>query len=120
LEKKCSSSETPKRLTQLNNILHRGRNITLGLVKGPSETPATSPEESIGLLLDEHFPESKKIDDLTIGENDPSFTKLEDLGNDWLTVHRIQTAINFYSPYKVAGSDMLKPIVLQHLPECTL
>jgi hypothetical protein len=45
---------------------------------------------------------------------------LEDLGNNWLTVHRIRTAFNIFLPYKAAGPYTLKPIVLQHLPECML
>jgi hypothetical protein len=104
---------------QLNNILHQGRNNTLRLVKGPSGTLATSPEESIGLLLDEHFPGSQKIDETT-SEKDPSFTKLKDLGNNWLMVNRIWTAIDIFLPYKASGPDMLKLIVLPYLPECTL
>jgi hypothetical protein len=37
------------------------RNNYLGLVKGPMGTPATSPEESISLLLDEYIPGSQTI-----------------------------------------------------------
>jgi hypothetical protein len=54
-------------------------------VKKPPGTPATNAKESIGLLLDEHFPGSQKIDDQTTGEKNSSFMKLKDLGNDWLT-----------------------------------
>jgi hypothetical protein len=53
-------------------------------VKGPTGTQAASPEESIGLLLDEHFPGSQKIEDITTSKKDPSFTKLEDLATNGL------------------------------------
>jgi hypothetical protein len=50
-----------KKLSRLNKILQQNRNSILGIVQDLNVVPANSPEDSITLLLDEHFPDSRII-----------------------------------------------------------
>ncbi|CAM6053892.1 unnamed protein product [Sphagnum tenellum] len=86
----------------------------MGLLRRCDGVLPTSPEESIDILLYEHFPGSVISED----------TEFEDTQSDpnywadypWLSAEKIRIAIGQFSPHKTAGLDKLKPVVLQHLP----
>src|SRR5438093_10214411 len=60
----CSDANSPKELARINKILKRNINRTMGLLRRRDGAIATSPEESVDILLDEHFPGSVRQDDL--------------------------------------------------------
>jgi ribonuclease HI len=110
----CSTADSSKKLAQINKILQRNRNRTLGLIGVSATGVPNNPEESIHALLDEHFPGSvPEHPDFNRGNHKKVSIARE---CEWLSIHRIKTAISQFSPHKTPGLDGLKPLVLQHLP----
>jgi ribonuclease HI len=119
----CSEAGTgeegsSQELSRLNKILQSNSNRTMGLLRCRNGKMASSPEESINILLDEHFPDSIQADDL-ISEDTYSDSEKWDT-YPWLSAEKIRRAISMFSPYKTAGLDEFKPIVLQNLPPRTI
>jgi ribonuclease HI len=110
----CTEADSSKELARLNKILQRNVNRSMGLLRRQDGVIATSPEESIDILLDEHFPGSIPSDDLNDGEtySDPKNWA----SYPWLSDEKIRKAMSQFAKYKTAGMDNLKPVVLQHLP----
>ena len=103
-----------KALSRLNKILQRRSNQTLGLLRRPDQEMAESPEESIDILLSEHFPGSVGAGDLPKPQN---YIHIKDWRNyPWLSDDKIRRAIGQFLPYKTPGADNIKPVALQHLP----
>ena len=102
-----------KDLANINRILQRTVNKTLGLMQRRTGGHASSPEESVNILLDEHFPDSTLPVPQTF---DPSEGVQLTTNYSWLSVDKIRRAINQFSPDKTAGLDGIKPKTLQHLP----
>jgi hypothetical protein len=75
-------------------------------VQDPNGVPANSPEDSINLLLDEHFPDSRIINNDQ--SNVQECVKNGNLGNAWLTVNKIHAAMAKFLPSKDAGPDGFK------------
>lgn len=118
-QKFCTEAVTLKELAKINKVLQGQQSKILGLVKDRQGVIANSPEESINLLLDEHFPDSHQVNSSTpITESKRVI--ISELGNDWINVGNIRKAIDQFTPSKAAGPDGFKPIVLQHLPTTML
>ena len=89
------------------------------MLKRSDGTAAASPEDSMDILLDEHFPESIKQTEIPLaGQDQPGITL--QTAYEWLSTDKIRRAISMFSPHKTAGLDNLKPITLQHLPPVIL
>ena len=88
----------------------------LGILKKEDGKFTESIEESMDLLMDTHFPESQDLD-LSLATNNEFLdqTIIEDLS--WITPDLTRSAINTFGSQKAAGSDTLKPIILQNLPD---
>jgi ribonuclease HI len=114
----CSEADDSKKLSRLNKILQRNRNSILGIVQDPNGVPANNPEDSINLLLDEHFPGSRPLND--DHSNVLEYVENGNLGNSWITVNKIRESMAIFQASKAAGPDGFKPIVLQHLPDIVL
>lgn len=107
--------ESVSEMSRLDKIIDRKEARSLGFVMKADGTSTSSSEETLLVMLNEHFPGNESLDDLDIRssyEGDPR--PIDSL--DWITVHRIQNAIAQFKPYKAAGPDGLKPVVLQHMP----
>ncbi len=48
-------------MSRLIKSIHGFKNSTLGLLKKPDGTYTANPEETISILMDEHFPASEEI-----------------------------------------------------------
>jgi ribonuclease HI len=117
----CSEADSSKQLSRLNKILQRNVNHTLGMIRRPDNVPAMSPEESINVLLDEHFPGSTvTITDVEVGEDRVGEVQTVAADYQWLSVAKIARAIEQFAPNKTAGLDEIRPAALQHLPNTML
>ena len=121
----CSSAGSfdegsPKELARINKILYRNVNRTLGMLHHSNGDTAASPEESMDILLDEHFPGSIPLNSTHLGTPVPPASLNAVTLYPWITVERIRRAIAQFSPYKAAGIDEIKPIALQNLPASIL
>ena len=105
---------TTKALSRLNQILQRRSNQTLGILRRPNQAMADSPEESINILLSEHFPESVHTGDLPKPQTYIPTKNQEEY--PWLSEDKIRKAMGQFLPYKTPGADNIKPVTLQHLP----
>ncbi len=103
-----------KTLSKLNQIIQRRTNQTLGLLRRSDQGMADSPEESIEILLREHFPGSVGPGDIPKPQTYTSPKNWAEYA--WLSEDKIRRAISQFLPYKTAGIDQIKPIALQHLP----
>ena len=98
-------------------ILTTGKPPEVGLLRKPNGEMCTSSEETLNVLLEEHFPRCEVGTELPYA---PSTRKVKIEQYNWITPKILKTAIQEFGPHKAAGPDGLKPIVLQHIPEMGL
>ncbi len=75
----------------------------------------TTPEASINLLMDTHFP--GRVGHMTMPRAAHTLTKTEALEVEFISPTRVRKAIWSIGNLKAARPDELKPIVLKHLGE---
>lgn len=100
-----------KEMSRLKRILTK-ENTSEGikLVKRKDGSLTTSLEETVKVLIEEHFPDSKR----RMIEEEGAQNNTKNLGDImWITEDRVKAAIGEFKPHKAAGPDGLKPIVLQ-------
>ena len=103
-------------MAKLNKILDRKESHFLGLITKEDGTSTVSTGETLQVMTNKHFPGSEKCSDPDVRSNlegDPR--RVDNL--DWVTNRRIKLAIQQFKPFKAAGPDGLRPIVIQNLPE---
>ena len=103
-------------MAKLNKILDRKESNSLGLITKADGTTTVSTGETLQVMTQEHFPGSEQCSDPDVRSNlegDPR--PVDSLG--WITNQRIRLAFQQFEPFKAAGPDGLRPIVIQNLPE---
>ena len=109
----CSEVETLPATSRLHKILKRGTPIQQGTMKKPDGGFTVTPEETMKVLLDTHFP------DLGAGEEggpdhlvaDHEIRNM-DLHSLTVTEERVKTALLSFAPYKAPGPDGVAPVLL--------
>ena len=79
-----------------------------------AESPFKSPDESVKLLLDEHFPDSVEPDGFSPGP-DQAVVWDSDGPAGFITTWRVEKAIKSFGNFKAPGPDEIRPIILKHL-----
>ena len=105
------SVETTSEMSRLNKIIKNEEINKLGLLKKSNGTMTTDTDETLEVLMNEHFPGN--VPEETLIPNKTK-CKVEDL--EWITEQRVKKAIKGFDAHKAAGLDELKPIVLQNFP----
>ena len=102
-------------IARISRILQNKQNHQLGMLRKEDGIMCSTPEESLTLLVDEHFQGS--VEDHEDDESlDPSPDSQEDasipmrIAAEW----RVRTTIKSFGPTKAAGLDEVKPIVLRN------
>jgi hypothetical protein len=118
----CSEAQTAKDVGHIVKILDQGSGSrgTLSLLR-EGESYARTPEESVRILVDTHFPghiTAHVVERESQGEAETDY-RYGPL-YDFLTLDRVKEAINSFGAYKAAGPDGLPPIVLQKLGPCAM
>ena len=106
-------------MSKLDKILDRKKASRLGLVLKPDGSPTSSSGQTLEVMLNEHFPGNVPLQDLDTRstlEGDPR--PIDPL--EWISDYRIKKALHEFKPFKAAGPDGLRPIVLQHLPDSAI
>lgn len=110
---------TQKDLAKLHKWSQNGRHTEIGLIKNINEKLASTPEESLTNLCEQHFPGSKKLNGEDVGNYiNNMHDKIGHIGNntyDWITVDRIKRAVNMFDNDKSPGTDNIQPELLQRL-----
>ena len=113
----CDKIKNPKELSKLNKIVQGVESHTIGLLKRPDDSFASTPQESIELLLSNHFPDCaphdpKRAEKVT---NRKTISSDECRSNLFFTVEKVREALAHFGPHKAAGPDGIPPLVLQKL-----
>ena len=108
----CSSIDALPAAARLHAILKRNLTVQQGTLKRPDGSFTATPEESVDLLLETHFPDTPEGEepwqpDIIVGAQG------ESLHWEIVTEGRLEAALLSFSPYKASGPDNIKPILLQ-------
>ena len=103
-------------MAQFCRGVFRKQRVSLGLVKCQDGQPTTSPEESLEVIMDTLFPNSKQPE--LVKEHRPAsapeVVSLEN-GPTLFLDSMLQAAFKQFSNHKAAGTDGIKPILHLHL-----
>ena len=113
------SSSNAKEISKVNKVMQGTVNHAVGLLSDVDG--ACTPDGSVDLLLDTHFPGSvtHKIYGKPPRRSYPSY-KLNSEEFDYVSIEKIKWAIQMFGKQKAAGPDGLKPLVLQQLNRSNL
>lgn len=117
----CSEAETAKDVADLVRILDgkKGqRNISL---LKTARFSAKTPEESLGILLNTHFPSS-----VPFNEDESDFSELSHMEEgktdliEYINDHKTKEALLSFGSFKAPGPDDVRPVALKHLDSGSL
>jgi ribonuclease HI len=114
-----SETKDVKAMSKLSKTIQGIQNQSVGLLEGTDDQVELSPERTMNILLDTHFPGS--VDGATRTRYGRSTTLRRKNFNkdtadfDFITEERVKWSFQSFGSGKAAGPDELKPIVLQHL-----
>lgn len=108
------SCQTSKDLARLTRVMQRQERIHIGAIRRPNGTLTEDNTSTLKTLFDTHFTISRK----DVEGAKPKRTnkmRIDDKDVEFITTHKILTAINQFGKHKAAGMDGYPPIVLQNL-----
>ena len=109
--------QKPKGMALLNSILKARENKILGILKRPDGSFCATPEESMDLLIDTHFPGNASAE--ARGEanhsSSASFSREDVESCAIISAEKVQAAVKSLGPHKAPGPDEIKPLVFQNL-----
>ena len=92
-------------MSKLDKILDRKQasTLTLGFVNRPDGSGITnSTQETLQVMLGEHFPDSEPIEDLDVRSSfEGPAREIDPL--DWINNYKIRKALGQFKPHKAAG-----------------
>ena len=99
---------------KLNKVLNSNPTHDVGLLRKGDGTMCTNSNETINVLLGEHFPRCEIGTDVPYS---PKNKKVHLKEYTWISPLIVKKAIDEFGPHKAPGPDQIKPVVLQNLPE---
>ena len=129
-EKLCTDMKDLNTAAKLKKVLQWGKQGTIGTIRRPSGEYTNTPEETLQVLLETHFPRDMEkiittaatatptVTELSTAPSvsiEPSITgnttpiKIEDIINE----ETVRASINSFQPFKSPGMDGIYPILLQ-------
>ena len=108
------------KVTKIMRRLHE-KDVELGLVKDKDDILCETKQQSLELLMSEHFPNCTFID--SPQEIDKPPDKLRHVKRQsykWITRERFRLAVNNFSPGKAPGIDEWRAEILQYLDNDTI
>jgi len=110
-----SDTATIAGTSKLLRTIHSQQNKhAVGAIKTPNGL-TKSIEESLGTLMNIHFPMSEVID--SIPKESPLKKPMKIRNLRWLQQDMVWKSIKSFGPNKAPGMDGIKPIMLQNMPE---
>ena len=108
----CNEVEKLPEASRLYRILKDDKVINLGPLEKEDGTWTNGPEESLKLLLEEHFPRNESSIETpvlpTICAN-----AAKQMSEKIITKHKVRAAVKSFNAYRAAGSDEIHPALLQ-------
>lgn len=119
-----SDTKDIKAMSKLSRTIQGIQNQSVGLLEGTDENTELSPEKTMNILLDTHFPGSIDGSTGTRFGRSTTLTRnnfVRDTADySFITKEKIKWSFRSFGPDKAAGPDELKPYVLQHLGHTSL
>ena len=109
-EKLCTEMESLTTTARIQKILKMGRKQEIGTVKKPDGSFTDTPEETLQVLLDTHFPDKEEEEQLP-QDNLPTENNLDIEGI--VNEQSVRAAFRSFKPYKAPGTDGIFPILIQ-------
>ncbi len=109
----CNEAGDPKKAALINKIAKTRVNHTLGILRRDDGTMCQSPEESIGRLMDTHFPGSATTPHTNSQHTRRCDTDAHEVA--FITTIKVREAISTFGDFKAPGADELKPCIFKHL-----
>ena len=107
-------ADDPKKAANFFKIIKGSSAQTLGMIKNQNGVPCATPEDSVQVMVDTHFPGNTNTNDAS-PPSGPICWDLEDEQAKFITVERTTEAIKSFGDTKAAGPDGIQPCVLKHL-----
>ena len=104
-------------MAKLAAVITKPHAPPIGLLRKPDGSMCSSSEETLGVLMEEHFPKCE------VNKKLPKHPKREKhalVHIPWINVKVLKSAIKEFGPHKAPGLDGIKPIVMQNLPDAAL
>ena len=110
----CSELDDMTLTARLHKIMKQGRQPKLGTVLKQDGSYTKNPEETLEVLMDTHFPkaETNNTDNLNNIIEDIDVNNVEKIIES-INIESVRAAIKGFKPYKAAGFDQIKPVLLQ-------
>ena len=109
-----SSVDSVHDAAKLNKVLTSTTSQDVGLLRRRDGSMCTSSNDTIHVLLEEHFPRCEIGTEVPYS---PKNKKVHLKDYNWINPVIVRKAIAEFGPHKAPGPDGIKPIVLQNLPE---
>lgn len=115
-QKFTEDSSNPKAIARLNRIIQQKERVSLGLLKKPDGQFCSTAEETLNLLIQNHFPGSRSTH-LNQHEAAPPVRSCDLLDDrvDFFTPDAVFEAIKSFGSKKAPGPDGIQPLILKHL-----
>ena len=110
----------PKEVSRFTKIIRGGSQASIGLMKDKDGRQARSPEQSLKILMDEHFPGSSEVIPQATEDGELFHDNLQPPSaarpRSWITKILTKAAVDSMDPYKAGGPDEVKT---HHPPKST-
>ncbi len=113
----CSSIESPESMALLNKVINKKSHHKIGLLQYRNGNFAKSMNESVELLMDEHFPGSVPFSSRVTNATCHRSKKIYGLNRkeSYINEFKVIEALKTFGPDKAPGPDEIKPRALQML-----
>ena len=108
-----------KSMAKLAKIAQRKENRTINTLLKDDNTLTEPGIETIRMLTDTHFPAAQEgtVEMIHYKKHKIRTSDIQRAFREWINPALVHKALHRFKPYKAAGPDELKPIVLQNLPD---
>ena len=109
-KKFCDELSDLNTATKIKKVISSGNQIHLGSVKDHNGEYTSSPEETLRVLLDTHFPNLPETEQYVKQDYGVSNIDVDEIFNR----QSVRASFRSFSPYKSPGPDGIYPAMLQH------
>ena len=107
--KLCSEMESLSTTARIQKVLKMGRKQDIGTIRKPDGSYTDSPEETLKVLLDIHFPDKLEEEQIPQERLPLGNLDIEGIVNE----QSVRAAFKSFKPYKAPGTDGIFPILIQ-------
>ena len=109
----CQEMMTLSATGRISRILKSGVQQRIGTVKDASGKSSDTPDETLKILLDSHFPSAEEGGGGEEVMEMPQATDAQNVAERVINREALRAALNSFQPYKAPGPDGIYPILIQ-------